>query len=131
MAEREGQVETTAERTDRNRDNNQMNKMTVVFKSVNKTNLMQNAGMFERFKVIVEPVVTVDTTTPFTEFVRRMQSIQGPYSAPIAIRDNSTGEEWVDESVIVVSNGQNWALFTKFLNQHGFTHETSLPCANP
>jgi len=97
-----------------------MNKMTIVFKDVTMTNIMQNTDCFERFKVILKcPPLSVETTTPFNEFVGKMRSITS-HIAPIAIRDNETGEQWIDDTVQVVSNGQVWSLFPKYLALYGF-----------
>ena len=94
--------------------------MTIVFKDVTMTNIMQNTDCFERFKVMLKgSPLSVETTTPFEEFVGKMRSITS-HIAPIAIRDEETGEEWIDDTVKVVSNGHGWSLFPKYIALYGF-----------
>lgn len=100
-----------------------MNKMMIVFQDVTMTNIMQNADCFERFKVMLKgSPLLVTTSTPFADFVQRMQTIKDTV-APIAIRDDGTGEQWIDETVKVVSTGHSWVMFDKYLKAYGFKVE--------
>ena len=99
--------------------------IVIVLKDTIRTDLMQRADVFEKFKVLYE-AITVDVegsrpTATAIKKIRQQFDIDTRQWELIAIfRPDDTDGAWRNDEVKVVSNGTSFVMFDEWLKSHGF-----------
>ena len=86
----------------------------IITKDEQMTAFMQCCDVFEKFKVILGPIGTLEVESNSTEIIDKL--VKSKSSDIIAIFDDA-GYGWIDDTVKSVSNGTNWMLFSDMIKK--------------
>ena len=111
-----------------------MNEITVIIVcgSAEMTRFMQDADLFERFKIVAQARELVLALKPDCTKTRALTELRdvleknGQRVAAIFIPNESEGA-WRDETVKAVSDGARWCLLDDCLASYGFVQPEPVP----
>jgi len=86
----------------------------IITKDEQMTAFMQCCDVFEKFKVILGPIGTLEVESNSKETIDKF--VKAKSSDIIAIFDDA-GYGWIDDTVKAVSNGIKWMLFSDVIKK--------------